>query len=111
MLWIKQFIHDSLEGSRCIGQPKWQDLELTVPKGSSECSFGSVIRFQQYLVKSRSGVQAGKVLGAMQFVKQVINSRQRISITYRQLVVRSVVHQHPQPPFLLLDQEDGAPIG
>ena len=60
MRWIEQFIHDSLEGSRCIGQSKWQNLELIMPKGCSECSFGPVIRFQQYLVKSRSGVQSWK---------------------------------------------------
>lgn len=44
----------------------------------------------------------------MQFVKQAIDIRQRVTILNCELVQRPVVHHHPQSPILLLHKQDRA---
>ncbi|KAL3144328.1 hypothetical protein ABBQ32_004089 [Trebouxia sp. C0010 RCD-2024] len=72
------------------------------------CSFWSVFFFQQDLMKARSSIQTGEIVCIMQLVKQVINSRQGVSVLNCQLVESPVVHHHPQAPVLLLHKQDGA---
>ena len=89
---VEQIVHDSLEGSRCIGQAKRQDPELVVTKRRPECSLRLVLIPKQDFVKTRGSIKAGGIACTKQLVKEIINVRYRIAIRNCELVQSTVVH-------------------
>ena len=104
---IEQVVHDSLKRSWCISQTKGKHPELIVTKRSPECSFSFVLIPKQDLVEPRCCIKAGKLLCTKQFVKEIINTRQRISVLNCHFVESPVIHYHPGIPSLLLHKQDG----
>ena len=58
-------------------------------------------------MKDRCSIKARAVFSTVKLVRQAINTRQRVTILYRQFVEGPVVHNHPELTSLLLDTEDG----
>ena len=87
---IKGPVHDCLKGSWRIGEAKASQSEApstgSGQKGVLEGRLGLVRLLQQYVIEARGSIKACKVLGALQLVRQVINTRSRVAIFNCQVV-------------------------
>ena len=73
-------VHQRLEHGRSVAQPEQHHQKLVQPVVCAERHLGDVSGAHVDLVVARAKVQLGEELGAMEFVQQLINHRDRKSI-------------------------------
>ena len=79
---FNRVVHHCLKSSWCIGQAKGKNPKLVMTKRGPECSLRFVLIPKQDLLELRCCIKAREVLCTKQFVKQIINPRQRVAILH-----------------------------
>jgi hypothetical protein len=104
-VWRKDAVHHALEGGRCVGETKTQHLELEVTQVSGKRSLLDILRCYADLMTTALQVKRCEDAAFSQLIKQVINPRQRETVTYSDFVECSVIDAHTQRAIFLLHKK------
>ena len=88
----EHIIHESLERRRSVAQPERHDQKLVEAFVGAERRLVYVLRPHAHLVVPRTQVQLGEETGAMEFVQQLVDHRDRKGVLHRERVQCAVVN-------------------
>ena len=69
MIIIYNFIHDTLEGGRCIKKSKWNNQKIIVAFMGAKCCHRNVDFFHFDMMISRVKIQFGEILSSMKLIQ------------------------------------------
>jgi hypothetical protein len=70
---FKYFVHETLEGGRCIAKAKGHHQELIMAFMSVKKSFRNIHFFHVNLVIAQAKIEFGEELSTLEFIQKVIN--------------------------------------
>jgi hypothetical protein len=109
--WVKDMIHEALEGGGGITQAKGNDQKLIMALMSSKGSLRNVSLFHTYTIVSRTKIKFNKDLGATQFIQEVIDDKNRNFVFNGDFVEGEKVKTHVPRTLFLQDHDHGRRVG
>jgi hypothetical protein len=108
---LKYGVHHGLEGGGGVGETEEHYGRFKESFVGDESCFPLVSVFDPYVVISPSYVYLGKVLGSFEFVEEVGDSREGVSVPDGGLVELSVILTGSKGAVLLFNKEEGGGLG